>query len=177
VDRGFNRPIRLANCTSSRRSSVSFSRSPFSSCNWDDTSDSRKMTSADETFSGRKLISFSLSRKGPVKRLVRHSVCRPNRRCELGEFPNYWQRYFRPLFAYTVFVWNLPESRLCDFTVRCKSCGENVPAPVETMPSSWIVARCPLCSECRYYLPAEIFRGRLSARLLRKPVRSARWAD
>jgi flavoprotein len=71
-------------------------------------------------------------------------------------------------------VWNLPDPRLCDYTVRCKVCGENVPAPVETMPSSWIIGKCPLCGECRYYLPSEVFRGRLSVRLHRKPVRSER---
>src|ERR1700761_1608858 len=32
-----------------------------------------------------------------------------------------------------------------NFVVRCKVCGENIPAPVETLPSSWIVTHCPLC--------------------------------
>jgi len=63
------------------------------------------------------------------------------------------------------FVFNLPESRQCDFTIRCKKCGENIPAPVGTMPDSWIVARCPLCGEIRHYLPSEIFRGKLSYKL------------
>jgi len=49
------------------------------------------------------------------------------------------------LFAYTVSVWNLPETRLCDYTLRCKGCGENIPAPVLTMPGTWIVAECTLC--------------------------------
>jgi hypothetical protein len=40
------------------------------------------------------------------------------------------------LFAYMGKVWNLPEFRLCDFTVRCKGCGENIPAPVRTMPDT-----------------------------------------
>jgi hypothetical protein len=82
--------------------------------------------------------------------------------------------YFRPLFAYTVLVFGLPETRICDYAVRCKGCSENIPAPVETMPSSWIIAKCPLCGERRYYLPTDIFRGRLSYRLTRKPVRSER---
>lgn len=71
-------------------------------------------------------------------------------------------------------MFNLPDARVCDFTVRCKGCGENIPAPVETVPSSWIAAVCPLCQEHRYYLPTEIFRGKLSYRLQRKPVRSVR---
>ena len=79
--------------------------------------------------------------------------------------------YFRFIFAY-IARWNLPESWICDFTVRCKGCGENIPAPVLTMPDSWIVADCPLCGERRAYLPADIFRGRLSFRLGGKPIRS-----
>ena len=81
---------------------------------------------------------------------------------------------FRHFFAYTVFVFGLPETRIFDYVVRCKGCSENIPAPVETMPSSWIIAWCPLCGERRYYLPTDIFRGRLSYRLNRKPVRSER---
>jgi hypothetical protein len=80
--------------------------------------------------------------------------------------------FFLLFFAYTVRVFNLPETRICDYTVHCKGCGESIPAPVETMPSSWIIAECPLCGVRRYYLPADIFRGRLSFRVLRKPVRS-----
>lgn len=88
--------------------------------------------------------------------------------------------HIRRLFAYIDDVWNLPESRYCDFTVKCKGCGENIPAPVQTMPDTWIVADCPLCGERRAYLPPDIFRGRVSYRLNRKPVRSEtglrRWA-
>lgn len=72
---------------------------------------------------------------------------------------------FRLIFAYTIEVFNQPEFRLCDFTIRCKGCGENIPAPVATMPDSWIIAECPLCGERRAYLPPEIFRGRLSHKL------------
>jgi hypothetical protein len=80
---------------------------------------------------------------------------------------------FRLLFAYTVVVWNLPESRQCDFT--CKSCGQNIPAPRADMPDTWIVADCPLCGDRRAYLPPDIFRGRLSHLLLMsKPVKSER---
>jgi hypothetical protein len=57
--------------------------------------------------------------------------------------------------------------------VRCKGRGENIPAPVETLPAQPIAARCPLCAEHRRYLPSEIFQGRLSHFLLRKPVRTA----
>ena len=64
----------------------------------------------------------------------------------------------------------------CDYTVRCKGCGENIPAPVETMPDTWIVVDCPLCGERRLYLPPDIFRGRLSYRLSKKPVRAQREA-
>lgn len=74
---------------------------------------------------------------------------------------------------YTGPVWNLPEIRNCDFTVTCKSCGQNIPAPVKTMPDTWIVADCPLCGNRRAYLPPEIFRGRLSHLLSpKKPVKS-----
>jgi hypothetical protein len=65
----------------------------------------------------------------------------------------------RLLFAYAVGVWNLPLAAICDYTVRCKRRGENIPAPVQTMPDTWIVAICPLCGERRYYLPTDIFRG------------------
>lgn len=77
----------------------------------------------------------------------------------------------RLLFADTVLVFNLPTTRLCDFTVRCKGCGENVPAPVGTMPDSWIVTESPLCGSKRQYLPTDIFRGTLSDRLTSKPDR------
>lgn len=43
-------------------------------------------------------------------------------------------------------MWNLPISPACDYTVTCKCCGENIPAPVQTMPDTWIVAECPLCT-------------------------------
>lgn len=66
--------------------------------------------------------------------------------------------YFRFLVAYTVPMFGLPETRRCDFTVNCKSCRENIPAPVETMPASWIIAQSRLSSERRYYLPTDIFR-------------------
>ena len=59
--------------------------------------------------------------------------------------------------------------------VQCKGCRENIPAPVETMPAqpSRIAARCPLCGEHRRYLPSEVFLGRLSHLMIRKPVRTA----
>src|ERR1700674_1872732 len=65
-----------------------------------------------------------------------------------------------------------PES-LKRVVVHCKGCGENIPAPVETMPSQPVAARCPLCHEHRRYLPSEVFLGRLSHLMIRKPVRSA----
>jgi len=68
----------------------------------------------------------------------------------------------RLMFAYNSFVFDLPPSRFCDYTIRCKGCGENIPAPVETMPDYWVITTCPLCGERRRYLPSEIFSGRLS---------------
>jgi hypothetical protein len=55
----------------------------------------------------------------------------------------------------------------------CKGCRENIPAPVESMPAQPIAAQCPLCGEYRRYLPSEVFLGRLSHAMLRKPVRTA----
>ena len=49
-----------------------------------------------------------------------------------------------------------------------------MPAMVETLPASWIAVKCPLCSEYRRFLPTEVFPGRVSYALVRKPVRSAR---
>jgi hypothetical protein len=57
--------------------------------------------------------------------------------------------------------------------IQCKGCGENIPAPVETVPAQAIAAKCPLRGEHRRYLPSELFQGRLSYKLLRKPVRTA----
>ena len=57
--------------------------------------------------------------------------------------------------------------------VECKGCHENIPAPVEGMPAQPIAARCPLCREHRRYLPSEVFLGRLSHLMIRKPVRTA----
>ncbi len=70
------------------------------------------------------------------------------------------------------FAFGLSPIRQSDFTIRCKKCGENIPAPVGTMPDTWIAAQCPLCGEKRNYLPSEIFRGKLSYRLGPRPVRS-----
>jgi hypothetical protein len=78
----------------------------------------------------------------------------------------------RLIFAYTGCVWNLPQARHCDYTVKCKGCSENIPAPVGTMPDTWIVATCPLCGVRRYYLPTDIFKGTLSHRLKADHVRS-----
>jgi len=57
------------------------------------------------------------------------------------------------------------------FVIACKGCQQNIPAPVESMPDSWIIADCPLCGAKRRYLPADIFQGRLSHDLLAKPSR------
>ena len=68
-------------------------------------------------------------------------------------------------------VWHLTQSRLCDYAVCCKECAEIIPAPVATLPDSWIVAECPLCGVQRGYLPADIFRGKLSHKLVAKATR------
>ena len=57
--------------------------------------------------------------------------------------------------------------------VQCKGCHENIPAPVEGMPAQPIAAKCPLCHDHRRYLPSEVFLGRLSHLMMRKPVRTA----
>jgi len=66
-----------------------------------------------------------------------------------------------------------PRTHLHPFVVTCKGCHQNIPAPVQRMPDTWIIAECSLCGEKRRYLPAEIFQGRLSWQLEKKPVRSA----
>src|SRR5450631_196429 len=55
---------------------------------------------------------------------------------------------FLLFFAYTADMFQGPATR-CSFVVCCKKCGQNIPAPVETMPTSWIAAQCPLCGEVR----------------------------
>jgi hypothetical protein len=71
-----------------------------------------------------------------------------------------------------IFMFPGPESSK-RVVVQCRGCGENIPAPVETMPSQPIAARCPLCHEHRRYLPSEVFLGRLSHLMIRKPVSTA----
>ncbi len=66
-----------------------------------------------------------------------------------------------------------PTSGIYPFVIICKQCRQNIKAPVQTMPDSWIVAECPLCDEKRRYLPTDIFRGRLSHDLLMKPSRTS----
>jgi RNase P subunit RPR2 len=63
-------------------------------------------------------------------------------------------------------------SNLHAFVVRCKKCGQNIPASVETLPSSWVVVRCPLCGEVRRYLSTEVFQGKVSHQAARKRARS-----
>jgi hypothetical protein len=53
-----------------------------------------------------------------------------------------------------------PRMHLHRFVITCKGCRQNIPAPVQTMPDTWIIAECSLCGEKRRYLPAEIFQGR-----------------
>ena len=71
-------------------------------------------------------------------------------------------------------MFHAPTSCLYPFVIACKACHENIPAPVETVPDDWIIAACPLCGQRRRYLPAEIFQGRLSHRVVVEQVRSPR---
>jgi len=64
-----------------------------------------------------------------------------------------------------------PTPGIHPFVIICKGCQQSIPAPVQTLPDSWIVAEGPLCGEKRRYLPADIFQGRLSHDLLSKPPR------
>jgi|SRR5579872_862747 len=75
-------------------------------------------------------------------------------------------------------VFHAPAPGPCPFVIVCKGCHENIPAPVETMPGSWIIAACPLCGEQRRYLPIDIFLGRLSHDLLARSRRRGgeKWA-
>ena len=83
--------------------------------------------------------------------------------------PNCIFAFYFPILA---LLFNLPQTRHCDFTIHCKKCGKNIPVLVGTMPDSWIAAECPLCREKRSYLPSEIFKGKLSYRLGPKPAGS-----
>ena len=105
-----------------------------------------------------------LSNEGPQD--IR--ILAPGSACQLAEFCG----YIRLFFAYTVLMFPGPESAKL-VVVQCKGCHENIPAPVEGMPAQPIAARCPLCHEHRRYLPSEVFLGRLSHLMIRKPVRTA----
>lgn len=73
-----------------------------------------------------------------------------------------------------------PTSGVHPFVIVCKGCQQNILAPVQTLPDSWIVAECPLCGERRRYLPADIFQDRAAHELLAKPrgskIGGYRWA-
>jgi len=71
--------------------------------------------------------------------------------------------YFLLFFAIMDSVFHGPPQQIYDFVITYKRCRENIAAPVQTMPDSWIIHTCPLCGERRRYLPAEIFKGRLSS--------------
>jgi len=79
----------------------------------------------------------------------------------------------RRLFAYPDRAMSKgPTAAKHPFVIACKGCRSHIPAPVETMPDDWIIAKCPRCGEKRRYVPADIFQGSVSSELLRKPVRS-----
>ena len=97
-------------------------------------------------------------------------------RTALAAFSSYAPRScgnIRLIFAYTVSMFHGPTPGIRPFVVNCKGCQQNIAAPVQTLPDSWIVAECPLCGEKRRYLPADIFQGRISHDLLSKPPRIA----
>ncbi len=82
----------------------------------------------------------------------------------------------RRFFAYPEeAMFQVSDSASHPFVIACKGCQRHIPAPVETLPSTWIIHTCPKCGETRRYLPGEIFQGRVSFDLLRKPVRSVGW--
>ena len=58
-------------------------------------------------------------------------------------------------FANMIPMFHGPSSQLHEFVIRCKRCRENIAAPVETMPDTWIIHTRPLCGERRRYPPAE----------------------
>lgn len=69
-----------------------------------------------------------------------------------GRFQRSSRLRFRLFFSYTASVFNIPQSRDCNFTIRCKECGENVPAPVghdsgyldcRAVPTLWGEAKLP----------------------------------
>ena len=72
----------------------------------------------------------------------------------------------------TILMFQGPPSVVFPFTVTCKGCGQNIAAPVETMPAQWIIAERPLCEDKRRYLPTDIFRGKLSYEFTKR-VRTA----
>jgi len=59
----------------------------------------------------------------------------------------------RLIFVYTDPMFRVPTSGIRPFAIACKGYRDNIPAPFETSPGSWIVAECPLCGERRRYLP------------------------
>jgi hypothetical protein len=63
-------------------------------------------------------------------------------------------------YNHLMFQW--PNSAFRDFVITCKGCRENIVARIQTMPDDWIIESCPFCLKTRRYLPAEIFRGRIS---------------
>ena len=69
-------------------------------------------------------------------------------------------------------VFHAPTSGFYPFVIVCKGCHQNIPAPVETMPDSWIISACPICGEQRRYLPIDIFQGRLAHDFLAKSRRT-----
>jgi hypothetical protein len=74
--------------------------------------------------------------------------------------------HIRRLFARTLFHVE-PAEFLYSASTWCgaRAAMKNVPAPIETMPDTWIIAACPLCGAKRRYLPRDVFRGRLSTRV------------
>jgi hypothetical protein len=83
--------------------------------------------------------------------------------CQEENFTSCYFAFYSPTIVFVMSCsFGSYKPRLHPFCIACKRCRETIAAPVQTMPSSWIVATCPLCGEKRRYLPVELFQGTLS---------------
>jgi hypothetical protein len=53
-----------------------------------------------------------------------------------------------------------------ELIVDCKGCRRPVPTNLECLPLQPVAVRCPLCSDHRYYRPAEVYAGQLAYQLV-----------
>ncbi len=91
---------------------------------------------------------------------------------------NIWRRIcFRHIFAYAVLMFQGAPSPL-KVVVRCKGCGENIPAPVETQMPACAAHRCDVSAvwgAAPVPAPRSVFQGRLVMATVAEAVRSAGW--